>query len=137
MLPLSLDEWVCRLASRRRRSGRGGNVGCRRRRLGGRAAGVGVERARVWPSPLLLGFYHVVRGRVIRRGLAGKRDTDPSTSPSTFAKKRVNSIANVFRLSLKSSSSLTMIGADVMFVERTLSPRSQTATPVACRSPIC
>lgn len=55
----------------------------------------------------------------------------PSTSPSTFAKNLVNSIANVFRLSLRSSSSLTMIGAEVMFVVRTLSPKSHTATPVA------
>lgn len=63
--------------------------------------------------------------------------TYPSTSPSTLAKNRVNSTARVFRLSLRSSSSLTMMGADVIFVDRTLSPRSHTATPVACRSPIC
>lgn len=57
--------------------------------------------------------------------------TYPSTSPSTFAKNLVSSIANVLRLSLRPSNSLTIIGADVIFVDRTLSPRSHTATPVA------
>lgn len=60
----------------------------------------------------------------------------PSMSPSTFAKNFVNSMPSVFRLSDSASSSLTMSGAEVMFAERTLSPRSQTATPVSCRSPI-
>lgn len=58
-------------------------------------------------------------------------------SPSTLAKNFVNSIDSVFRLSLSSSSSLTMIPALVMLLLRTLSPRSQTATLVACRSPTC
>ncbi len=67
----------------------------------------------------------------------GGRHTYPSMSPSTLAKNLVSSMASVLMLSLSSSSSLVMMGADVMLLDRTLSPRSQTATPVACRSPTC
>lgn len=49
----------------------------------------------------------------------------------------VSSTANVFKLSLNSSNSRTIIGALVKLLLRTLSPRSHTATPVACRSPTC
>lgn len=55
----------------------------------------------------------------------------PSISPSTLAKNRVSSTERVFRLSLRPSSSATMSGADVMLANRTLSPKSQTATPVS------
>ena len=81
----------------------------------------------------ILGYYQF---RFVRSKGKSKQ-THPSTSPSTFAKNLVSSIAKVFRLSLKSSNSLTIIGAEVILVDRTLSPRSHTATPVACRSPIC
>lgn len=57
-------------------------------------------------------------------------------SPSTLAKNLVSSVASVFRLSDSSSRALTIMGADVMLLDRTLSPRSHTATPVACKSPI-
>lgn len=60
-----------------------------------------------------------------------------SMSASTLAKKRVSSRERDFRDSESSSSSRTMIGALVMFVLRTDSPRSQTATPVSCRVPTC
>ena len=60
----------------------------------------------------------------------------PSISPSTFAKNLVNSMASVLSDSLRASSSPTMTGADVIFAKRIDSPRSHTATPDSCKSPI-
>ena len=61
----------------------------------------------------------------------------PSMSPSTLAKNLVSSMASVLRESERLSNSSTIMGAEVMLAARTLSPRSQTATPVSWRSVIC
>ena len=61
----------------------------------------------------------------------------PSMSPSTRAKNLVISTESVFMVSLRASRSETMLAASRMSLERTLSPRSQTATLVAWRSCTC